>query len=716
MSEEKKAVREAVDEKEKVEKTVNEAVDEKIEKAEERAKESTVVESKETEGKIADKNNEAGKSDKADDRENESEAVLEPAKEELKDSEIIDINAESEKKDEKSQSKKKDADSNRKKPPKTTEDFITKQKNRKKRRKLITFVIIVLVILAIVLWVKNTINKTKEAFKDLQANNVQTATVEKKTLYDSKDATGTLYARDSVTISRSLQGTGQGGAQITEVNVEVGDHVNANDPEQGPLVKFSSENIEKSIEEAKEDIGTQKKLDAITAEDAQRDYVYSYTSVANSIQSAAERVDRALRALHEACDAYGDAKRERDKIKNMSDDEFEDKYGSFTSRESVLNTAENAVTSAFKAQESAQRDYDDAVENQAKTINDSQSGGGSLSSADSSYKKSQINSGEQVKKLQRQLNNSIDSLDDYEVFAPISGVVTEVNVSEGNTFVSGSVLTIQDDSGFKADVLVDEYDIPKVKKAFKEKEKLGQYLDVVVKTDATGDKEYRGHVTKIAPTSTATTTGGTSNSSGSSASAAASSSSSGTANYKVSIELDEVDDAFMIGMSAKVAIVVNESPDNSLCVPYNCVEEKDGKYYVCVMDENGDKSTADGMMPQGMNENAGSTRGFEASTGTKGVNGIVIEKNGDESGDKGDKKKGFLSKLFGGKEEEPVELGRRYREEEVEVIFETDFYYAVVPKNDGSIKEGDEVMVVTEKSSGNDIMSMFGGPGGPGRF
>lgn len=677
--------------------------------AEEKKTVNDAVEEKETEAiKKDDSVNNESAAKASDSKEKE-----EVEKEELSDSEIIDINKEQPKEEVKPQNKKKEHGVGGKNPPKTTDDFIAKQKKRKKTRKIITLLIVFLIILAIVLWVKNAINKTKEAFKDLQANNVQTATVEKKTLYDSKDATGTLYARDSVTITRSLQGTGQGGAQITEVNVEVGDHVNIDDTE--PLVKFSSENIEKSIEEAKEDIGTQRKLDAISVEDAQRDYVYSYTNVANSIQSAVERTDRALKALHEACDAYGDAKRERDKIKDMSDEEFKKQYGDFTSRDSVLNSAENTVTNAFKAQETAQQNYDDAVEAQAKTINDSQTGNGSLSSADSNYKKSQINSGEQVKKLQRQLNNSIDSLDDYEVFAPISGVVTEVNVAEGNTFVSGAVLTIQDDSGFKADVLVDEYDIPKVKKAFNEKEKLGQYLEVVVKTDATGDKEYRGHVTKIAPTSTSTTAVSVTTTSTSNGVTSTASSSS-TANYKVSVELDDVDEAFMIGMSAKVAIVVDESPDNSLCVPYNCIEEKDGKYYVRVMDENGDKSTADNMM-QGMAGKPEDSENSEDSDDTKGVNGIVIENNGSDSGEKGHsrrggKKDGFLSKLTGDKGGEQVELGRRYREEEVEKIFETDFYAAVIPKTEGSIKEGDEVMIVTEKSSGNDIMAMFNRPGG----
>ena len=63
---------------------------------------------------------------------------------------------------------------------------------------------------------------------------------------------------------------------------------------------------------------------------------------------------------------------------------------------------------------------------------------------------------------------------------------------------------------------------------------------------------------------------------------------------------------------------------------------------------------------------------------------------------------------FGKSDEEPVEIGKRYREVEVEKIFDTDYYVAIVPKEEGSLKEGDEIIVVTEKSSGDDFMAMFG--------
>lgn len=684
MEKEENTVAGTVEEKDKAEAVATETKVAETKAAETKATETKATDSDATNNKTAD--NKTADNKIANNKTADNNAVNDSDKESISDVDIININEE-ENKQKKSENSKKQG--MRKAPPKNTNDFIANQKKRKRRRLLIILLIVAAVIGLIVFWISNSVKKAKETLAGLSANTVQTAFVEKKTLYDSKDATGTLYALESRTITRSLQGSEQGGAKINAINVEVGDHVSVGDV----LVEFSKENVEKSIAEAKEDIGTQKQLDALNAEDEQRKYVYTYESAATSMKDAAQNVDDALKALYEACDAYGDAKRARDEAKEKEN--WDDVKASY----------EAQVANAYQAEQQAQKAYDNAVKAQADGGQGSVSSvANSLSEADSSYKKAQITSGETVKKLERQLNDSIDSLDDYIVYATIDGVVTEVNVSEGNTFVSGNVLTIQDDSGYKADVLVDEYDIPKVKKAYEEKKANGQNLEVVVKTDATGDKEFKGHVTLISPTST-TTTSFSSTSSGSGSSSGGTSS-SGAANYKVSIELDEIDESFMIGMSAKVAIIVNQSPANSLCVPYNCVKQTDdGKYIVKVLDENGDKNTADDILPAGAVANEGRRSKDEVANN----NGIVVEKEEtsetkiEVTADKG--KKGFS---FGKSDEEPVEIGKRYREVEVEKIFDTDYYVAIVPKEEGSLKEGDEIIVVTEKSSGDDFMAMFG--------
>lgn len=652
------------------------------------------------EEKVAKKSIEESKEAKSDENK-VTEAKTSEKKEELSDDEIIDINKEEKKASDNTSNVT--SKTSRSASPKTTADFIKKQKKRKRTRKIVILLVTALAVVLIGLLIRNSIRKAKTAFEDFSANNIETATVEKKTLYDTKNATGTLYAIESKTLSTNL---GTNVATIEKVTKKVGDHVKEGDD----LVEFSTEGIEKTIAEIKEDIDIQKRKDAIDAEDSQRNYVYSYDTAANNLKSEAAKVDSALFDLHEACDAYGDAKRARDEIQadidNLSDEEFRDKYG-YVSKEEKLKNAQSSVDSAYKNQEQKQKAYNAAVESQAQ-VNSSQNN--TLSSADSNYKKDQINSGQAVKQLERNLEKSIDSRDDYVVRATMSGIITEINVTEGNKFTSGNVLTIQDDSTFKAEVLVDEYDIPKVKRAYGEAENDGRYLKVVVKTDATGDTEYKGHVTRIDPTSTSTTSF-TSTTSVSSNSVTTTSSIGSTANYKVTIVLDETSEDLMIGMSAKVAIVVDESPENSLCIPYNTVkEDENGRCIVRVMDENGDHNTMEDRFGNASgNDSSKSGKNKSDGKGSKGVNGIIVEVDGDDNGnDKNQKKDSIFDKLKG-KDKEPAQQGRRYREVEVEKIFETDYYAAVVPKVDGALKEGDEVMVISDKASGNDIMAMFGG-------
>lgn len=611
-------------------------------------------------------------------------------KEALADSEIMDINDAKEEKD-----TKKITSIPHNKGPKTTEDFIKSQKKRKRRSRLIVLGIIIALFLFLFFFVKKKANEAKDLVMKAQAESFETATVEKKKLYDSKDATGTLYSKEARTLIANL---GTSGAKIESVNVEVGDMVTEGDV----LVTFSTEDIEKDIANQKSDISDQRKIDALTAANKQREYVNQYTDAANSLSSKAKSVEQRLEALHEACNEYGDAKRERDKINSMSDMEYSQTYGG--SKQSALISAENRVANAYARQKEAQLAYDTAVEEQAQTIESTQAK--SLSDADSAYEMYQIQAGDSIKKLERQLDKYEDSLDEYVVTASISGIVTDINVFEGNKFSSGNVLTIQDVSTYTAEVLVDEYDISKVKKAYNKALAEGRQLKVVVKTDATEDQEFAGHVTLIAPTSTSTVTGGASSTS--SGSSGASSGSSSSVNYKIKVELDETNEDLMVGMSAKVAIIVDESPDNALCIPYNAVEEKeDGKYVVRLMDENGDKSVY-GDFDFGGNEKM--NNGGNSDRESKGVNGIVVEKDtADNKDDKGDKKSIF-SKLMDGKSDEPqVDNTPKYREVEVTKIFETDYYAAVIPVKADELKEGDEVMIISNNADGNDIFAMFGG-------
>ncbi|MDO4802296.1 MAG: hypothetical protein Q4A15_09040, partial [Prevotellaceae bacterium] len=264
----------------------------------------------------------------------------------------------------------------------------------------------------------------------------------------------------------------------------------------------------------------------------------------------------------------------------------------------------------------------------------------------------------------------------------------------------------QDLSRFEAEVLVDEYDIPSVKSAFVKANDRGEELEVIIKTEATEKNEYKGHVVSIDPTSTSTATYTTSASATSNGSNTAASSSS-TPQYKVKIMIDEPDEAFMMGMTAKVSIIVEQSPENALCLPYNAVEENSAGECIVKVIDNPDKFNK-----------------------KKNDDGIVVEKDDDNEDGSGRSKggrnrndfansmQGMADQLKGAKTTEDMEKAieeskPKTHDVKVKKIFDTDYYTAVVPVVPGELKDGDVVLIDTDKYSGsNDMMQMMmGGPG-----
>lgn len=616
---------------------------------------------------------------------NKSEQV--EKKEELTDSEvksIEEVEADEKKASKEKSNKLRDAKQNVIK--KSSADFLKSKKAQRKKKALIIWAVVLILAVAGIFFIKKQVDKAKKMIETAMSSNQETATVEKKTLKKTVSATGTLLSKDGQTVSTILQSS----SKIVAVNVEVGDYV-----EEGEvLVIFSTEDIEKQISQTKEDIATQKQTDAIEAADNQRSYVYQYGTAANTLESDAQSVEKALKNLYEACDGYGDAKRKRDDAKNLSEEEYTNKYG----MRPDLNSLENAVTQAYQQEQSAKEAYEAAIQKQAQSLYSQQN---SLATADSSYQKANISAGSRVKEYERTLEKLNDNLDNYVVTAPMSGIVTQVNVSEGNSFANGSVLTIQDMSNYDVDINIDEYDIYSVKKAFEEAKAAGRDLNVVIKTEATEDDEFDGHVKTIAPTSTTTATYSTS----ATGTTASSASSSSTPQYKVTVELDEMSDVFMVGMTAKVAIIVEESPENSLCVPYNAVDEtSDGEFVVHVSDGDTNK------MPEGKFDAKNKKDSKESDSG------IVVENSTSSKSKNDGKPSGMPSGGFGrfpggnDSDEETDFSEPKYHDVKVKKIFDTDYYTAIVPVNDSELKEGDTVVIVSTKNgTGNDLMNMFGG-------
>jgi len=149
------------------------------------------------------------------------------------------------------------------------------------------------------------------------------------------------------------------------------------------------------------------------------------------------------------------------------------------------------------------------------------------------------------------LSTQEKQLENYNIKAPIDGVVLEKNKKSEDTITAGvnvqPLMTVADMSKVKFEMKIDELDINKIKN--------GQTVRVTA--DALPDKEFMGKVTSIAGKGTAA---------------------NGVSNYLVEVTIDEPG-ALKPGMNVTAKTIVSEKKD-ILVVPAAAVWKKDGKAYV----------------------------------------------------------------------------------------------------------------------------------------
>lgn len=155
-----------------------------------------------------------------------------------------------------------------------------------------------------------------------------------------------------------------------------------------------------------------------------------------------------------------------------------------------------------------------------------------------------------VSDAETQLASAKSALAKMTVTAPISGVVTAVNSTNGDTVSSGkAVLTIVDMNSLKIKVSVDETDINKVSK--------GQ--TATISFSAISDKSYQGTVESVAETGTT---------------------SNNVTTYDVVVGITSPS-GIKLGMNATVKIAV-ESKNDALVIPEEALVENNSKKYVRV--------------------------------------------------------------------------------------------------------------------------------------
>ena len=158
-----------------------------------------------------------------------------------------------------------------------------------------------------------------------------------------------------------------------------------------------------------------------------------------------------------------------------------------------------------------------------------------------------------------------NTLDEATITAPVSGVVTAVYAKVGEPG-NGLLFVVEDTESLKIKTKIKEYDVANVKVG----------MPVVIKSDATGDREIAGVVTEIAPAAVKTDNG-----------SIQSVSNNSTVEFEAEVQVNEKDSGLRIGMNTRMTVLLEEK-DNVLGVPYDSIVEKaDGSEVLYALEPKG---------------------------------------------------------------------------------------------------------------------------------
>ena len=474
----------------------------------------------------------------------------------------------------------------------------------KKHKKLCIFLVIFIILGILIGKFIISVQEAAETMLSMMTQQ-ETATIEYRSLVESVSATGSVISADSKSVAAEVTGV-----KSLSVPVQVGDMVKEGDL----LCLLDTADLEENLANAELSLSVAQRRPQLDLDSAQRNLTEAGISVQVDLSRMEEQVASALRSYEEAKEtmnragsSYGNADNNSQEIRKALEGyqtqlarvheqlngqstvsgsdasdraaleaeaqrleqlitECQMKYSTAqeTARglKSAYDQAVAAVNSAYDAYNRLLQSQEDAIRN----------GGSTLLSRQDSVASSRLNASTSGMSDQQQIDRYQEQIAACTVTAPISGVVTAVNLETGDNYNGGAIVTIEDISSYEVTVEIDEYDISKIKEGQK----------VVIKTNGTGDLELEGKVISVAPRATA---------------------GSGVT-YTVKTSIDTPCEDLRMDMTAKLSIIIS-SRENVLTVPYAAVQTaEDGSFYVEVVDENagaaempGDGSQ--GQVPQG---------------------------------------------------------------------------------------------------------------------
>jgi multidrug efflux pump subunit AcrA (membrane-fusion protein) len=235
--------------------------------------------------------------------------------------------------------------------------------------------------------------------------------------------------------------------------------------------------------------------------------------------------------------------------------------------ESTLSTNDKAITSTYRA---LLDQADTAQTNSRTTYEAEQSQADAVAKQQIANETTTLDSQQNISQYQAKIALN-------EVVSPIRGIITAVNVLDGQIYSGQQAIVVQNTDTMKATADIPEAKIADIKEGTR----------VRVTTSATGSEALEGTVCFSSPVPTTDAA----NSSSGSSQTSTSSAKSKAASYRVDIDLGDTGDRLRIGMSSQISFIL-ASNYNTLAVPKTCVNDDGmgGKYVLRVTGDGSDTS------------------------------------------------------------------------------------------------------------------------------